>query len=68
MGYLKGQGRGWRESVRRGVKREKRGKIEVKGFNFVCYKALKGLNWLIDKFMGEEEIKGRMSWNQSVGY
>ena len=66
MGYLKGRGRGWRESVRRGgVKREKRGKVGVKGFNFICYKALKGLNWLIDKLMGEEEIKGRMSWNQS---
>ena len=31
MGYLKGRGRGWRESVRRGgVKREKRGKVGVK--------------------------------------
>ena len=69
MDYLKGRGRGWRESVRRGgVKREKMGKVGVKGFNFICYKALKGLNWLIDKLMGEEEIKGRMSWNQSVDY
>ncbi len=69
MGYLKGGGRGWRESVKRGeVQREKRGKVGVKGFNFICYKALKGLNWLIDELMGEKEIKGRMIWNQSVGY
>jgi hypothetical protein len=66
VGYLKGRGRGWRENVRRGgVEREKRGKVGVKGFNFICYKVLKGLNWLIDELMGEEEIKERMSWNQS---
>ena len=48
--------------------RERKGKVGVKGFNFICYKALKGLDWLIDELMGEEEIKGRMSWNQLVGY
>ena len=65
MDYLKGRGRGWRESVSRGVKREKRGKVGVKGFNFISYKAWK--DWT-DDLMGEEENKGRMSWNQSVGY
>ena len=69
MGYLKGRGRGWKESIRKWeVEREKRGKLGVKRFNFICYKALKGLDWLIDELMGEEKIKGRMSWNQSVGY
>ncbi len=38
MSYLKGRGRGCRKSVRRGgLEREKKGKVGVKRFNFICF-------------------------------